>query len=260
MVLTGTGALSMAAVPGGSGLVSLAGSGVLHVDGSGLVGLSGVGLLGVDSTVHVAGLSGSAGGGVLAVSVLAGVTGLAGFGGDGGLVADRLGLAVVDLAGAGGLQLVGLVPPVPVRSRPRIRLNGSRARRPGPTVRLGRKATIMVDGSCCGCDTPVGPDPTLTEFTVRARDRDGYDDDGNPRYVWVDVLTGPALEWSTRTEIDQTAGITRVTGVLVMANPAGVTIHETGIAVSGGMVWSITKTVPGPAGIKLHLLRLDHDE
>lgn len=61
-----------------------------------------------------------------------------------------------------------------------------------PTASLSVRQAIEGDR----CDIPVQPypdmDSNLPVLTVRQPTRNGFDDDGNPKWTWTTVLSGPA--------------------------------------------------------------------
>lgn len=271
---TGAGLLATTGTPAIPGAVVLAGAGQVTTGGVGggaAVALTGTGTFALAVFANAAGQVDLGGAGTVAIAGVTTITVGVAMAGDGGLQVVAVGEIIVCwLGGTGVLEAFG-VPGVPVvirKKRPRARYG--LARKPGPTltlggkgpkVKLGGKATIMLDDSCgCATTTTPAPDPLLQQFTVRGRDRAGFDEDGNAVYAWSDLVTGAALEWSSRTEIDETAGVTKVVGTLLIANPGNIPVPETSmVRDSDGRLWDVTGARAHPGSTALQLERLDHD-
>ena len=102
-------------------------------------------------------------------------------------------------------------------------------------------------------------DQLIRNFVIRARQRAGYDDDGNAVFTWSDAVAGIALKWEERDEFDADSGSTYVAGTLLIANPANTPVNEAAIAVDQdtGQVWRITSVEDLPDATRLAVERVD---
>ena len=65
--------------------------------------------------------------------------------------------------------------------------------------------------------------------TVKQRNRTGFDDDGNPQFEWVDVVTGDAIVWEMRTDWDPDQGVTVIKGQCTILYDGDLTVTESAV-------------------------------
>lgn len=122
---------------------------------------------------------------------------------------------------------------------------------------LRRRAGISeswLAGDCPVVD-PVQVNPTLT---VRRRWRTGYDEDGNPEFDWADVVTGVAILWEERTELDDVAGVTHIVARTVILYDGDEEVVETSIVESShGGLFRVLSVAQTPDRIEMKLERLE---
>lgn len=96
---------------------------------------------------------------------------------------------------------------------------------------------------------------------VRARQRSGFDVDGNPVFEWVTVLDGPG-KWSTiRREFDAMSGLVAVTATVMLEFDGDERVFETALVqrVPDGTVWRVV-AVKHPYGrVELSLRMIDQE-
>jgi hypothetical protein len=104
----------------------------------------------------------------------------------------------------------------------------------------------------------VEPGPTINPMvTVRDRVHDGYDDDGNPKWSWTDLISGrSAVYWKDRTEVSDAAGSAVVTAQLQILYPDDrPDIAETAQVLADGVLWRVTKVTRLPGRVLLDVER-----
>jgi hypothetical protein len=108
-----------------------------------------------------------------------------------------------------------------------------------------------------------GPEPTpevLPELTIARRVRRGYDEEGNPTFVWEHVLTGRAIVWTQSKEWDSASGLYTVTGTATVLydGDLGLTASVS-VSTDDGARWQVSEVDPGPDGLVLHMTRVAGD-
>lgn len=120
-------------------------------------------------------------------------------------------------------------------------------------------------GSGCGtCSAdgvgPVDPRDVLPTLTVRARTRSYIDDDGNARFLWDDVVSGPALLFERRTEVNDATGQTAVQADAVLAFEGDAPKETAVVWDSRGHRWEILSCRALPGRLELRLEWIDDAE
>lgn len=109
-----------------------------------------------------------------------------------------------------------------------------------------------------GADTGGGTvNPSVT---VRQRLQAGYDEDGNPEWVWSDVVKDQeAIMFVTRTEVSDAAGFASVKATVAFLYGGMMPmIRETAsVTTSDGLIWSIAAAERFPDRYQLDLERID---
>jgi len=296
-ILSGSGTLTAAAVPALVAGAALSGSGLLTAAGvarySVAAALSGSGLLEVASKLGAT--SGAALSGIGVLTATAGNIGTVTLEGSGTLLVAWYVRLVQGggFAGDGDLYAEGVAYERPrpqpgpgarwqVGGEPQISLGGGTLVLDGPgSLRVGAERTpevvTVIQGDSLANqlqsslldDDVAGPtveevrsvaqDQLLYDFTIRNRVPNGTDDDGNPKYSWVDSFSGLALEYEMRTEVNDRTGTSVVRCWVVMNNVGNVPIEEKAVAVdtTNGVVWRILWNSDLPGQSRLHLERLD---
>jgi hypothetical protein len=122
----------------------------------------------------------------------------------------------------------------------------------------GHPDRILLDDGATRDEGGDVPGTLLVEFTVRGRTVTGVDDDDNRTYGWADVLRQDALDFTSRAELSDSSGETRLTGRLLIANPDRVPIPESSVAVGpDGAVWRVQQVTDLPGQTLLALERID---
>lgn len=140
------------------------------------------------------------------------------------------------------------------------------------------RVSLRDDPLCCGAtvgldddlrpvnaglsDDPNQPPPVdvLPRVSIRDREGNGYDDLGNPRWVWVDRVTdASAVMWEQREEVDDRAGTTLIKArTTVLYPPALPPLRETAsVRTSDGNVWSVTALDRFPDRVTVQMERVD---
>jgi len=120
-------------------------------------------------------------------------------------------------------------------------------------------------GGSCGCALATSPEPVpgggLPTLTIRERTRQFLGPDGEPRYKWVDVVTGPALLLEERKETNDATGQTKVTATAAVAWEGGTAPRETAVAHdSRGYRWEVVSCSALPGRLDMKLERIDDGE
>lgn len=109
--------------------------------------------------------------------------------------------------------------------------------------------------------------PTLTVY-VRTRPADiddRYDDNGDPVFTWAALVEDVAIEWESRTEVDEVAGSSWVSATATILYAGDEKVDETAyVDVSPGDVHSggqfrVTKVAQVPGRLELVMVRIDGD-
>lgn len=122
----------------------------------------------------------------------------------------------------------------------------------------GRAQAVLspvVDESVPGA---VVPGPTINPMVVvRERVHDGYDDDGNPKWSWTDLVSDRAASFvEDRTEVSDAAGSATVTATLLILYPdSKPEIRETAQVLINGVRWHVTKVARPPGRVILTVER-----
>jgi len=112
--------------------------------------------------------------------------------------------------------------------------------------------SVALDGDGHGVPAFLDPDEasvdavaTSTVVQVRQRDFAGYDDDGNPEFLWVTVVDGDAVVWEVADEVDQFTSA--LTGMCVVLYDGDVVVTEGAVVVKDGVHWDVLQ-VKRPEG------------
>lgn len=130
--------------------------------------------------------------------------------------------------------------------------------RSGLTVGLDDDSVpTVLDGDIPG-PTPL-PGSTLPLVSVRDRQANGYDDEGNPQWTWRTLVDGArAVTYTEREERDDRAGTTTVVASVRFLYDWAVDIRETAIArTEDGHTWRVTAVEHFPGQALLTLERTD---
>lgn len=135
---------------------------------------------------------------------------------------------------------------------------------PGPSA---FSLPVALDGPCgcsggCGCasdgEEPPPDTGDLPVLTLRKRGEMYMTEAGNPRWEWEEVLSGPAITYEQRTEVNDVNGQVKVVASATMAFDGEVApAKETAVAWQGDVRWSITSLVALPGRLELKLERID---
>lgn len=150
-------------------------------------------------------------------------------------------------------------------TRVMLRDDYGRAGSSGSGIRLdddGRSSVQSGIGNTPDVGYPSDPGPHSSVgplVTVRERVTDGFDEDGNPRWAWTDVVTDiEAIAVGDRTEVSDAAGTSTVSGSFTLLYPAEYRdVKESAQVLSGGKLWDVTKVERFPDRITLHVERTD---
>ena len=95
-------------------------------------------------------------------------------------------------------------------------------------------------------------------LAVRSRIKQGFDDDGSPELIWVDVVKGQAITYTQRSEYDEQAGGTLVKATATMRYEGDVRVTETASVLDdSGNRWRVLAVGQIPGMLSLTLQRLD---
>lgn len=121
-----------------------------------------------------------------------------------------------------------------------------------------------LDDDCADCGGGELPaDSIYPLLTIRERFSSGFDEDGNPMWMWADVVKDKSMiSFETRTEKDDRAGITEVVADMVFLYPfSEPLIRESAtVRTSDGYGWRITKIVRFPDRLQVTGNRIDDGE
>jgi len=121
----------------------------------------------------------------------------------------------------------------------------------------GRRARVATGEPVC-CDPCADDGPAITinpTITVKMRQRDGYTDEGDKRYVWFTVVEGEAILWDDRTEVDGSAGLTAVSAEATILYDGHETVDETAVVLVDAQVYRVTSVAPWPDRLVFQLVR-----
>lgn len=118
-----------------------------------------------------------------------------------------------------------------------------------PPVRVGTRLTE---------DAPTETFEVLPTLTVRQRERIGFDDDGDPVFVWSVLVEDTAVLWEEREEIDDISGATRIKAKATVLYDGGKEMTESAVvSSSSGGRFRVTSVAQVPDHLKMELERVD---
>lgn len=142
-----------------------------------------------------------------------------------------------------------------------------------PDDGLVGRVGVALDDDCCdvggvstggGDGDPVTPivDNPQQHVVIKARQRDGFDVDGNPMFSWTTLVDGPAYWSSERKEFDHVAGMTFVVAKAMVEYGGPERIFETAVLkrVSDETVWRVVGVAQPYGRVELDLRRIEQDE
>lgn len=107
----------------------------------------------------------------------------------------------------------------------------------------------------------VGPEKSAEVWpvlTVYSREHASWSNEGRPVYDWVEVVSGRAITWVERTEMDDEAGVTRETATAVLTYTGDAQPSETArVVTGGGVVYQVRELYTVGSRMELDLVRLD---
>lgn len=152
---------------------------------------------------------------------------------------------------------------------PRVRLRDDFDRRRGAGVRLdddtlGRMSVPAgLDDDCADCGDGGAPVSLYPLLTIRERFAAGFDEAGNPKWNWADVVKDQGMiAYEERNEVDDRAGLTVVVATMVFLYPfSSPAIRESAtVRTSDGYRWRITGLKRFPDRLQLETERIDDGE
>ena len=101
-------------------------------------------------------------------------------------------------------------------------------------------------------------DPELL-VTVAVRRRTGYDADGNPTFGWEPVIEdAQAVTWTERTEVDETAGVSRLVGRATVLYDGDDVTEAAAVTTSDGRRWRVLRAERSADDVlKVELARIE---